>query len=100
MTNEKTLYRSTKLIWYIFYVIETLLFFRFALKLFAANPGAGFTQFIYSLSSVFVAPFKFVFGIEIPFFSVLSDMKRTAMIVVFKTSRINVPKYIPRTNLN
>lgn len=62
MTNEKTLYKSTKLIWYIFYVIETLLLLRFVLKLLAANPGAGFTQFIYSLSSVFVAPFRFVFG--------------------------------------
>ncbi len=62
MTNEKSLYRSTKLIWYIFYVIETLLLFRFVLKLLAANSGAGFTQLIYSLSSVFVAPFRFVFA--------------------------------------
>jgi YggT family protein len=61
-TNEKTLYKSTKLIWYVFYVIETLLVFRFLLKLLAANPGAGFSQFIYGLSSVFVAPFRFVFG--------------------------------------
>lgn len=61
MTNEKALYKSTKVIWYFFYVIETLLLFRFLLKLFAANPSAGFTNFIYTLSSIFMAPFRFVF---------------------------------------
>jgi hypothetical protein len=60
-TNEKALYKSTKIIWYIFYVIETFILFRFVLKLFGANPAAGFTDFIYSISGVFMAPFRFVF---------------------------------------
>ncbi|MFA7193614.1 MAG: YggT family protein [Candidatus Paceibacterota bacterium] len=61
MTNEKSLYKSTKLIWYFFYVVETLILFRLLLKLFGANPAAGFTNFIYTLSGVFMAPFRFVF---------------------------------------
>lgn len=63
MYPEKSMYRTTRIVWYIAGAIEVLLAFRFALKLFAANQGAGFTDFIYSVSSVFVAPFQFVFGI-------------------------------------
>ncbi len=57
----KPLYRGTQIAWYIFYFIEALLLFRFLLKLLAANPNAGFTEFIYAVSGVFVAPFRFVF---------------------------------------
>lgn len=39
-----------------------LLGFRFALKLFGANPEAGFVQFVYELSGVFMAPFRAVFS--------------------------------------
>lgn len=61
---DRALYRSTQFVWYILYVIETLLIFRFALKLFGANAAAPFTSFIYNLSGVFLAPFRFVFGTE------------------------------------
>lgn len=63
MINETTrpLYRSAQIVWYILYVIEGLLAIRFALKLFQANPGAVFTDLIYTLSSVFVFPFVAVF---------------------------------------
>lgn len=60
--DTKTLYHSTRVIWYVFYVLEALLAFRFFLKLLGANPGAGFTDFIYTLSSIPLAPFRFVFG--------------------------------------
>jgi hypothetical protein len=49
-------------IWYVFGVIETFLAVRFFLRLLAANPNAGFTDLIYSLSYPFVAPFLNVFG--------------------------------------
>lgn len=62
MNNEQTLYRVTRVIWYIFYVLEALLLFRFILKLLGANAAAGFSNFIYTLSSVPLAPFRFVFG--------------------------------------
>jgi hypothetical protein len=51
------LYRTTQVIWYIFYVIETFVAFRFLLKLIAANRSAGFTDFVYGVSYPFVTPF-------------------------------------------
>lgn len=59
-SRVKPLYRSTQVIWYIFYFIETVLLFRFILKLIGANQAAGFTQFIYGLSTPFVGPFLYV----------------------------------------
>ena len=63
MTNNTTkpLFRGAQIVWYITSLVEALLILRFILKLLAANPGAGFTNFVYSLSSVFVAPFQAVF---------------------------------------
>lgn len=56
----KPLYRSTQIVWYIFYVVQTILLFRFLLKLIGANAGASFTQLIYNLSYPFVRPFQYV----------------------------------------
>lgn len=39
-------------------VLEILLGLRFVLKLIAANPNTGFTQFIYGASALFVGPFR------------------------------------------
>ena len=60
----KPLYRGTQIVWYIFYFIEALLLFRFLLKLLAANPNAGFSEFIYIISGAFVAPFRYVFRVS------------------------------------
>ena len=59
--RTKPLYRGTQIVWYILGVLEVLLAFRFALKLLAANPGAGFSNFIYDVTYPFVAPFLTVF---------------------------------------
>ena len=59
--STKPLFRGTQIVWYILGIIELLLAFRFVLKLLGANPAAGFTSFIYSLSYVFAAPFLTVF---------------------------------------
>ena len=56
----KPLYRLTQIIWYLFYLIEIILVFRFILKLLGANTGAPFTQFVYDISYPFVAPFLYV----------------------------------------
>lgn len=61
--STKPLYRGTQIVWYILGVIEVLLAFRFVLKLLGANPGAGFTDFIYGVTYVFAAPFLNVFRI-------------------------------------
>ena len=59
--RTKPLYRGTQAVWYILGFIEAVLAFRFLLRLLAANPAAGFTDFVYSLSYPFVAPFLNVF---------------------------------------
>lgn len=59
--TTKPLYRGTQIVWYLVGLIEVLLAFRFVLKLLAANPVAGFTNFIYAVSYIFAAPFLAVF---------------------------------------
>jgi hypothetical protein len=59
--TTKPLYRGTQIVWYILGVIEVLLALRFILKLMAANPSAGFSNFIYSTSEFLAAPFISVF---------------------------------------
>jgi ABC-type Na+ efflux pump permease subunit len=44
--------------------LEILLAFRFLLKLFGANPYAGFSSFIYGASYPFAAPFLNVFRVS------------------------------------
>ena len=51
-------YRATQVVWYIAGLIEVVLGLRFILRLIGANPTAGFTDFIYTLSSPFMAPFQ------------------------------------------
>lgn len=59
--RSRALFRTMQIVWYAFAALEALLALRFLLRLFAANPAAGFTDFIYSLSGPFVAPFRAVF---------------------------------------
>ena len=59
--TTKPLYRGTQVVWYILGVLEVILAFRFVLKLLAANPSAGFSRFIYTVSYIFAAPFLNVF---------------------------------------
>ena len=61
--TTKPLYRGTQIVWYILSLVEILLLFRFVLKLLGANPEAGFTSMIYSITYVFATPFLNVFRI-------------------------------------
>jgi hypothetical protein len=61
-SRNRPLYRGTQVVWYVLAILEVVLAFRFVLRLFAANPAAGFTSFIYNLSYPFVAPFMAVFS--------------------------------------
>jgi hypothetical protein len=63
-STTKPLYRGTQIVWYVLGLLEVLLAFRFILKLLAANPGAGFSNFIYNFSYPFVAPFHSVFHVS------------------------------------
>jgi len=60
-STTKPLYRGTQIVWYILGLIEILLLFRFVLKFLAANPDAGFTNFIYGITYIFANPFLNVF---------------------------------------
>lgn len=55
--TNKPIFQGTRIVWYILTVLETLLIFRFILKLVGANPLAEFTAFVYKVSEPFVLPF-------------------------------------------
>lgn len=63
-TRTKPLYRGTQVVWYILGIIEALMAFRFVLKLLGANPSAGFSSFIYTVTQPFASPFLNVFRIS------------------------------------
>ena len=54
----------SRLVTYAFGVVEVLIAIRFVLKLLGANGTAGFVQFIYGLSGIFMAPFDTIFGAQ------------------------------------
>jgi uncharacterized protein YggT (Ycf19 family) len=56
--RSRTLARISQVVDYIFFVIYALLVLRLILALLAARRGAGFVQFIYSITDPFYAPFK------------------------------------------
>lgn len=51
----------SRMVWYVAGAIDIFIAIRFFLLLFAANQAAGFVQFIYGVSDVFMAPFMAVF---------------------------------------
>jgi len=59
--TTKPLFKGTQIVWYVLSFLEVLLAFRFMFKLMGANPGAGFTSFIYAITWPFTAPFLAVF---------------------------------------
>ncbi len=59
--STKPLYRGTQIVWYIVGLIEVLLAFRFVLKLLGANPAAGFSSLIYTVTHPLAYPFLSVF---------------------------------------
>lgn len=60
--STKPLYRITQIVWSILIFIQALLAFRFVLKIMGANPEAGFTNFIYTITWPFASPFLAVFS--------------------------------------
>jgi uncharacterized protein YggT (Ycf19 family) len=56
--RARGLARISQIVDYIFYLIYALLAIRLLLALLAARPGAGFVQFIYTLTGPLYAPFR------------------------------------------
>jgi hypothetical protein len=54
--------KLNQVVWLIIGIIVALIAFRFILRLLAANPAAGFTNFIYNATAPFLAPFFGVVG--------------------------------------
>ncbi len=54
-------YTLGRIIYSVLSVAIVILAFRFGLRLFGANPEAGFVEFVYRLSAPLVAPFEAVF---------------------------------------
>lgn len=53
---------AQRIVWFIVGIINVIIAIRFVLLLLGANQSAGFVDFIYALSSIFVAPFVGIFG--------------------------------------
>ena len=54
---------AQRIVWFIVGFISVIIAIRFILLLLGANQSAGFTDFVYSLSNIFVAPFTGIFGL-------------------------------------
>jgi len=79
--STKPLYRGTQIVWYIVGILESLLAFRFILKLLGANSTAGFSNLIYDITRPFVNPFLNVFKITTVEGSVFEWATLLAMLV-------------------
>ncbi len=97
-SQTKTLFHSYQIIWYIFGFIEIVLAFRFVLKLLGANPEAGFTKFVYGLSTPFAAPFLNIFratpnqGVETTSFFEWSTLVAAIVYIVITWGLIKIFK--------
>jgi uncharacterized protein YggT (Ycf19 family) len=79
--TKKAIFRTYQVIWYILGVIEVLLAFRVVLKLLGANAFSGFTNFIYTVSNPFVAPFAGILRVTATSGVVLEWSTLIAMVV-------------------
>ena len=68
-------------IWLLTGILEILLAFRFVLKLLGANPNSGFVEFVYSVSSPFIAPFRGIFSTPTTEGDVTTSVFETSTIV-------------------
>ena len=61
-TRANLRYWITTVVYFLLGVLEVILALRFIFRLLGANESSGFVTFLYSLSFVFVAPFKGIFN--------------------------------------
>jgi len=60
--EKKVIFRAYQIIWYVLGILETLLIFRFVLKLTAANPSSPFSILVYGLTYPFILPFRWLYS--------------------------------------
>lgn len=61
-SQVSTVVVAQRIVWFVVGLVNTIIVLRFALLLLGANQGAGFTDFIYSVSAPLVSPFVGIFG--------------------------------------
>jgi uncharacterized protein YggT (Ycf19 family) len=81
VSRRVNLLKTQQIIYSVLGVMEGLITIRFLLRLFAANPGAGFAQFIYGLTGPLLAPFNGLFATPQFEGSVLETTSIVAMVV-------------------
>lgn len=72
---------ARRIVYFVLGVLEFLLLFRFALRLFGANPASPFAAFIYAVTEVFVYPFTGLFADVVADRSVFEPRTLVAMAV-------------------
>ncbi len=73
--------KAAQVIYYVAGVVETVLLFRFAFKLFAANSANTFVSFINDLTAPLIAPFQGIFATPREGVAVFESATVIAMIV-------------------
>jgi len=61
MNQAEEIHAWKRIVYYVLGIIEVLLAFRLIFKLLGANPASGFVAGIYSLTNIFINPFKGIF---------------------------------------
>ncbi len=79
--RRQSLMKATQVIWLVTSILEILIGIRVLLKLLGANPQAGFAQFVYGMTAVFLAPFAVLFPSPAASGSVLEISSLVAMLV-------------------
>jgi uncharacterized protein YggT (Ycf19 family) len=81
VARQANLLKAQQIIYSVLGVMEGLITIRFLLRLFAANPNAGFAQFIYGVTGPMLAPFYGLFATPQFEGSVLETTSIVAMVV-------------------
>lgn len=74
---------AARAIYFIFGVIEAFIVLRMVLLLLAANQSNAFVDFIYSISSIFVAPFFGIFGYTPTYGASVFEISSLVAIIVY-----------------
>lgn len=73
---------AQRVVWFIAGLISIIIALRFVFLLLGANRDAGFTDFLYSVSGIFVAPFTGMFG-EPTYGTALFEISSILAIVIY-----------------
>jgi uncharacterized protein YggT (Ycf19 family) len=73
--------RGATIVWFVLGIVEALLIIRVVLKALGANPAAGFSQLVYSVSAPLVLPFQGIFPTPVTSRSVLELSALVAIVV-------------------